>query len=75
MTGRGRPSKPFTELSVQSKRTQSLRDSNKTEELAFATQMKLRETGKSQASKVLKEIIDSPARAKRYKKALSDSLW
>lgn len=43
------------------------------EKLAFATEMKLRETGKSQASKILKEAIDSPGRAKRYKKALSVS--
>ncbi|XP_063361402.1 uncharacterized protein LOC134650378 [Cydia amplana] len=67
----GRPQKTFLELSERSKRrkTEELRSLN-TDELTFATQMKLRETGKLEASKVVKDLTKSPRRAKKYITAL-----
>lgn len=43
-------------------------------ELTYATQMKLRECGKANASKLLKDITQSPRRAQKYRQAYSDSL-
>lgn len=72
----GRPQKSFGDSSERSKRrkTQGLRETVDTEELTFATQMKLRACGKPDASKVLKEITKSPKRATKYRKAYSSSL-
>ncbi|KAJ4444718.1 hypothetical protein ANN_06515 [Periplaneta americana] len=71
-----RPQKSFGDSSERSKRrkTQGLRETVDTEELTFATQMKLRACGKPDASKVLKEITKSPKRATKYWKAYSSSL-
>ena len=38
--------------------------------LAHATQMSLRAAGKTDESKIVKEIISSPTRAKKYRKSL-----
>lgn len=67
----GRPTKPFNELSERSKRrkTQSIREHLHTDELQFSTQMKLKESGMTTASKVLNEITESPGRALKYRKA------
>lgn len=72
----GRPAKCFEESSIRSKRrkTQNIRENLQTEELAFATQLKLREAGKAVASKVLNEIFQSPGRAQKYRKTYCNSL-
>lgn len=66
-----RPTKSFKESSECSKRrkTQDLREHFDTEELTFATQMKLRATGNLDASKVIKDITESLNRATKYRKA------
>lgn len=76
ITRPGRLNKSFEELSLRSKRrkTQSIRENIDTEELTYDTQMKLRVSGKADASKVLREITVSPGRAQKYRKAYSDSL-
>ncbi|KAJ4443298.1 hypothetical protein ANN_04966 [Periplaneta americana] len=72
----GRLQKSFRDSIERSKtrKTQGLRETVDTEELTFATQMKLRACGKPDASKVLKEITKSPKRATKYRKAYSSSL-
>lgn len=71
----GRPSKSFVELSERSKRrkTQQLRENFETVELAYASQMKLRETGNVDGSKVVKDVISSPTRGAKYREALNRS--
>lgn len=67
----GRPQKSFSDLSERSKRrkTEELRSSN-TDELTYATQMKLRETGKVEASKIVKDLTKSPSTASKYAEAM-----
>lgn len=74
--GAGRPTKSFDDCSERSKRrkTKELRESAETEELTFATQMKLRASGKTDASKVVKDLNASPKRATKYRKAFVESL-
>lgn len=69
--GPGRPQKTFSELSESSKRrkTKDLRSSD-LKELAYATQMKLRKTGETEASKIVKVLTKSPRRAKKYAAAM-----
>ncbi|KAL4720723.1 hypothetical protein ACJJTC_002087 [Scirpophaga incertulas] len=69
----GRPTKSFEESSERSKRrkTQNIRESTDIEELTYAAQMKLRSSGKVDASKVLQEITQSPTRAKKYRTVYS----
>lgn len=65
----GRPTLEFSKLSDRSKRrkTAELRSSNTTEELAYATQMSLRTSGQSHASKIVKDVTStSPTRASKY---------
>lgn len=71
----GRPHKCFSELSERSKRrkTEDLRKHTELQVLTYATQSKLGETGKRDASSVLKEILTSPKRASKYKKAFSET--
>lgn len=71
---RGRPQKIFTQSSERIKRrkTKDLR-SNELAELTYATQMKLRESGKAVASNILKDLQKSPTRAKKYKAAYKRS--
>ena len=76
-TQRGRPSGTFSDSSDRSKRrkTEHLRSSYETNELAYATQMKLRSSGAAQASNVVKEVTStSPSRASKYQSAYRQSL-
>lgn len=74
---RGRPEVDFECSSERSKRlkTKMLRNSTSTSVLSYATQMRLRLEGSTDAAKVLKEITSSsPARATKYKAAYQKSL-
>lgn len=70
-TSPGRPVKSFDLSSERSKRrkTQDLRLKD-VGQLTYATQMKLRKAGKTLASKIVKELSESPTRAKKYVSAL-----
>ncbi|KAL4702276.1 hypothetical protein ACJJTC_018590 [Scirpophaga incertulas] len=70
----GRPNKLFLDLSERSKRrrTEELRTSN-IDELTYATQMKLREKGKVEASRIVKDLTKSPRRARKYAAAMKKS--
>ncbi|XP_047027502.1 uncharacterized protein LOC124635616 [Helicoverpa zea] len=68
----GRPQKSFEESSERSK-TEDLR-SKDLAELTYATQMQLRQAGKVEASKVVKDLTKSPRRAKKYIKAFKESV-
>lgn len=72
-TRAGRPSKPFIESSERSKRrkTKELCESTDMNLLTYATMSKLGKSGKRDASAVLKDILRSPKRATKYKKAYS----
>lgn len=67
----GRPSKSFGDLSERSKRrkTEEMRSNFDQNLIVHAAQVELRKSGKRDASNVLKEIITSPTRATKYKKA------
>ena len=68
----GRPTTDFDSSSERSNRrkTENLRNSHDTSELAYATEMSLRATGSFAASTVLKEIVTkSPTRASKYRTA------
>jgi hypothetical protein len=69
----GRPQKQFSDASDRSKRrkTEDVRNSMDVELLIHATQLKLRSSGKRDASQVLKAITSSPTRATKYKKAFA----
>ncbi|XP_050309049.1 uncharacterized protein LOC126745321 [Anthonomus grandis grandis] len=71
----GRPKTKFYDSSERAKRrkTETLRRDNDLEELTFATQVKLGNEGKRDASVVLKEITSTPKRATAYKKSFSAS--
>ncbi|XP_024875226.1 uncharacterized protein LOC112456728 [Temnothorax curvispinosus] len=62
----------FTTASERSKRrkTAEMRTTYSTEELSYATQMKLRSSGKLDAANIVKEVTtSSPTRASKYKAA------
>lgn len=61
----GRPISPFAECSDSSKRrkTRHVREENSSEELVYATQMKLRQEGKSAAAKLCAQSTSSPEKA------------
>ena len=61
----GRPLTAFSECSDSTKRrkTRHVREHNLTEELAYATQMKLRQEGKSAAVKLCVQSTSSPEKA------------
>lgn len=67
----GRPQKSFSDLCERNKRrkTENLRTSD-LDVLAYATQMKLRETGEVEASKIVKVLTRSPRKAKKYAAAV-----
>ncbi|GBP20049.1 hypothetical protein EVAR_13817_1 [Eumeta japonica] len=71
---RGRPKKTFAESSERSKRrkTEELRLQD-VEKLSYATHMVLRASGKSDASKVVKDLTKSPTRARKYRSAFRKS--
>lgn len=73
---RGRPSKSFSESSERSKRrkTEELRQSVNREVLVHATKMSLQSSGRRDASQILTELVKSPKRATKYKKAYLTSL-
>ena len=61
----GRPVTPFSQCSDSTKRrkTRHVREQNSSEELGYATQMKLREEGKHAAAKLCAQSISSPEKA------------
>lgn len=67
----GRPESAFEDLSDCSKRrkTTLLRKENEAEALLFAGQMALRKSGNVSGAQVLKDIMSSPSRGNKYKKA------
>lgn len=70
---RGRPSVEFETLSERSKRrkTEEVRATLTTNELAYAAQMSLRTSGQLDAAKVVKDAtLTTPTRASRYRKFL-----
>lgn len=74
-TRRGRPCKVFDESSERSKRrkTEEIRSNVDGEVIVCAAQTELRKTGKRDASDVLRNMLCSPTRATKYKKALDGS--
>ncbi|CAH2007491.1 unnamed protein product [Acanthoscelides obtectus] len=62
----GRPQKSFSNISERSKRrkTEAFRGEISSEELTFDTHTKLRSEGKTDASKVIKDLMQSLTRAK-----------
>lgn len=69
----GRPSSSFSDSSDRTKRrkTQKLREDHGTDELAYATEMSFRASGKYDAAKVIKDIAQrSPTMASRYRESL-----
>lgn len=70
----GRPKKLFEESGERSKRqkTEELRSSVELNVLTHAAQIQLSASGKRDAAKILKEIISSPKRATKYKRAFSE---
>lgn len=69
----GRPAKSFEDLSERSKRrkTEEIRATLKHDVIIHAAQSVLQNTGQRNASKVLKEITNSPTRASKYRSAYS----
>lgn len=65
ISARGRPAIPFGEASESTKRrkTRHLRSQFSTEELAYATNMRLRQEGKVDAAKLCTEATSSPTKA------------
>lgn len=63
----GRPTVEFGALSERSKRrkTENIRASYSAEALSYSSQMNFRKEGNTEASKLCREIIASPARAKK----------
>jgi hypothetical protein len=64
----GRPKISFEKSTERMKRqkTKKLRNSTSLPQLAFTTQMKLRSSGQTDASKLVKEIVSDPTRAHKY---------
>lgn len=69
----GRPCKSFSDSSERSKRrkTENIRSSVDPEVIVHAAQVILQTDGKRNASKVLKDVTNSPTRASKYRKAYS----
>lgn len=68
---RGRHDLLFDECTekTKAKKCKEIRENIPLPILAHATQMSLRAAGKTDASKIVKEIISSPTRAKKYRKS------
>lgn len=69
----GRPSLDFTSSGERSKRrkTESIRLRSSVEELTFAAQMKLREDGKVDEAKVVRDVMfGTPTRAQKYRNSV-----
>lgn len=73
--GLGRPISPFSECSESSKRrkTRHAREQYSTEELAYATQMKLRQAGKPAAAKLCTMSTSSPEEASDILSKMSET--
>lgn len=71
---RGRPKKPFSELSLITKRqnTKKLREELSIEELGFTLEKGLKAAGFVDASKVIKDIIEAPVRGNMYTESLQN---
>lgn len=71
----GRPTKFFQDLSESSKRrkTQELREQVPANELLYAASISQRTSDNTDASVVLKELMSTPTRAKKYRKAFKSS--
>lgn len=71
----GRPCKLFEESSERFKRrkTEEVRSNVDVEVIVHAAQTELRKSGKRDASDVLKNMLSSPTKATKYKKALYES--
>ncbi|KAL4721448.1 hypothetical protein ACJJTC_007165 [Scirpophaga incertulas] len=69
----GRPNKSFQELCDRSKRrkTSDLREQVSVEELTFAAGVSQRTSGNNDASKIIREITYSPARAKKLRRFIA----
>lgn len=69
----GRPLKNFNELSSPSRRrkTKSLREQIPCDQLTYAAQMSHRAAGHSDASKVIKDILYTPAKALTYRMSVA----
>lgn len=69
---KGRPKKPFKELSVITKRqnAKKLREDLSIEELGFTLEKGLKAAGFVDASKVIKDIIEAPERGQKYVKSI-----
>lgn len=72
----GRPKKEFAELSERTKRhrTKEIRETASLEELTFAAQMVQRSSGNNEAAKVIRDITETPTRAKKFRKAAEAGL-
>ncbi|CAH1986018.1 unnamed protein product [Acanthoscelides obtectus] len=72
----GRPLKPFSELSERSRRrkTEQLRNTVSKEALVHAAKVSLQSSGNRDASQVLTELVKSPKRGTKYKKAYATHL-
>ncbi|CAH2013902.1 unnamed protein product [Acanthoscelides obtectus] len=72
----GRPLKPFSELSEGSRRrkTEQLRNTVSKEALVHAAKVSLQSSGNRDASQVLTELVKSPKRGTKYKKAYTTHL-
>lgn len=72
---RGRPQVPFDESTERMKRqkTIALRRSTSLSELGYATQMELRVSGQTEASKFVKEIVTNPSSCSKYTNNFSNS--
>lgn len=72
----GRPQIPFDESTERMKRqkTIALRRSTSLSELGYATQMELRASGQTEASKVVKEIVTNPSSCSKYTKTSATHL-
>lgn len=68
----GRPQKSFGDVCERTKRrkTEAVRSKMNSEELTFATHVKLQCEGKTDAANVIKDLTQSPSRAKNYRNAL-----
>lgn len=69
---RGRNDLSFEECKEKTKvkKCKDIRDQISLPVLAYATQMSLRAAGKIDESKIVKEIISSPTKAKKYRKSI-----
>lgn len=71
-TGRRKLSFEESSEKTKAKKCKIIRDNTSLPVLAHAAQMSFRKSGQPVASKILKEIIKSPTKAKKYQKSLKE---